>query len=503
MRSKKLLLNIGTSLMFQVIVMISGLIVPRLIIGSFGPEVHGLVVSITRFLAYIGFLELGVGTIMRASLYKPLAQRDTEAVSEILASTQFFFRRVAYVFVIYTLVLAAVFPLVGASALATLDVFTLVIVMSIGTFFHYYLGFSSRTLLYADQRNYVVFVLDSGANILQTAVIILAVLLGAGIHVVQFLPLLISVVISFVIYFYVKRRYQVDSRTRGAGFRLKNDWATGKWIHASRFVIEMTPVTVLTLLTNFVEVSVYIVHNLVIVSMRTLMGTVTQGFESALGNMIAKEEYELLNQNFNIYELMVHLMASVLLTGASFLIPSFIALYTQSISDIDYQRPLFAQLLIASVWLYCVRLPYRSVIVASGAFTELKNSMRIEVLLNVVVSVVCVYLFGIVGVAFGAITAVGFQLISFLRYLAKHILQRQASHIIKRCLVSLFVVILILTTLHQLPLFKVYTYVDWIKLAIVSVVISTSIAVLANLIFYTTEMQAIYTRIKTVVAKRT
>ena len=71
-RKKRLILNTCSSLIFQVITIVCGFILPRLILEAFGSAVNGLVNSITQFLAIISFLELGVGAVIQSSLYKPL-----------------------------------------------------------------------------------------------------------------------------------------------------------------------------------------------------------------------------------------------------------------------------------------------------------------------------------------------------------------------------------------------------------------------------------------------
>ena len=67
MRSKKAILNIITSLLLQVVVLICGFIVPKLIITKFGSNVNGLISSITQFLAYITLLEAGFGPVVNAA----------------------------------------------------------------------------------------------------------------------------------------------------------------------------------------------------------------------------------------------------------------------------------------------------------------------------------------------------------------------------------------------------------------------------------------------------
>ena len=69
---KKLLMNTSASLIFEISTIVTGFIIPRLILSSYGSEVNGLVNSITQFLGIISFLELGVGSVIQSSLYKPL-----------------------------------------------------------------------------------------------------------------------------------------------------------------------------------------------------------------------------------------------------------------------------------------------------------------------------------------------------------------------------------------------------------------------------------------------
>ena len=94
MRKKKLIWNTISSLVFQITTIICGFILPHLILHHFGSSINGLVNSITQFLAVITFLELGVGAVVQSSLYKPLADKDNEAISKIIVSANRFFRNI-------------------------------------------------------------------------------------------------------------------------------------------------------------------------------------------------------------------------------------------------------------------------------------------------------------------------------------------------------------------------------------------------------------------------
>ena len=83
---KKLKLNTISSLIFEIVAIISGFILPRLIIGEYGSSINGLVNSITQFIGIIAFLEFGVGKVVQSALYKPLADKDNTQISRVIVS---------------------------------------------------------------------------------------------------------------------------------------------------------------------------------------------------------------------------------------------------------------------------------------------------------------------------------------------------------------------------------------------------------------------------------
>ena len=110
MRSKKAIKNIISSLLQQLITILCGLILPRMIIGAYGSSVNGLISSMTQFLGYITLLEAGIGPVIKSVLYKPIANRDKKEIEKILKASQKFFSMLSYIFVIYLIVLCVLYP---------------------------------------------------------------------------------------------------------------------------------------------------------------------------------------------------------------------------------------------------------------------------------------------------------------------------------------------------------------------------------------------------------
>src|SRR5699024_6690024 len=109
-RTKKLKMNSSVSLLARIVTIISGLILPKLILSNYGAETHGLVNSISQFLGVITFLDLGVGSVVKSALYRPLATKDHDQFSRVLKAAKNYFKKIAYILIVYVVVLILLYP---------------------------------------------------------------------------------------------------------------------------------------------------------------------------------------------------------------------------------------------------------------------------------------------------------------------------------------------------------------------------------------------------------
>ena len=150
-RNSLLKVNSLSSLVYQLVVLVCGFILPRLIIGYYGSAVYGLVASITQFLGIIALLELGMGAVVPASLYKPLANKDDAAISKVVVSSERFYRKIALLMVIYVIGLTIFYPTI-VNQFSFWFTASLVVIIASSTFAQYYFGISYSLLLTADQK---------------------------------------------------------------------------------------------------------------------------------------------------------------------------------------------------------------------------------------------------------------------------------------------------------------------------------------------------------------
>ena len=180
MRSKYALRNMTSSLLLQGVTMVCGIILPRLLISTYGSVVNAACSSITQFLGYIVLFEAGVGGVVRAALYRPLAAKDMPAVSSILRATDQFFRRVACIFIVWAVGVAVVYPFFVRDNFDYLFTSSLVLIIAVSTFSQYFFGMSRQVLLQADQRRYITCIAQIFTVLLSTALSVVLIRLHCG-----------------------------------------------------------------------------------------------------------------------------------------------------------------------------------------------------------------------------------------------------------------------------------------------------------------------------------
>ena len=139
---KKLSYNILFSLLLQIVAVINSFITSKITINYFGSEINGLVSSINQFLNYISLLEGGVGAVIMAQLYKPIYENDKNKISDIISSSKKFFRQIICIYMIYTLILSLIYPLMIKSSINKESIVTLIWILSISLCAQYFFAIS-------------------------------------------------------------------------------------------------------------------------------------------------------------------------------------------------------------------------------------------------------------------------------------------------------------------------------------------------------------------------
>lgn len=500
MRSKKAIYNVFTSLILQFIVIISGFIIPKLIIKSYGSEVNGLISSITQFLAYITLLESGIGPVVSAALYKPLAKKDNKKIKNILRASEKFFRIISLIFIAYLVILSIVYPIIVQKEFNYLYTLSLIIILSISTFFEYYYGMVYKIFLQANQETYIISLIQIVTYILNIAVVIILIKLNCTIHIVKLLSGILFILRPLIQNVYVKKKYNINLNEADKEYKLEKQW-DGLAQHIAAVVHSNTDITVLTFLTKLSEVSVYSVYGMITRGVKSFVQAFSGGLDASFGDMIAKNENTILNKNFSIYEFFHYTICTIFYSCTLLLIVPFVRVYTSGITDVNYIRPAFGYLIVISEFIWAIRLPYSTITLAAGHFKETRKGAWIEAISNIIISIILVIKFGIVGVAIGTIVAMTIRTVEFIYHANKYILKRNILVSVKKILTIILETIIIILIVKLLPTFVIDGYFRWLLYAVIVFCISAFITIITNLCIYKNDTNGLITILKNNIGK--
>lgn len=489
MRETKLLYNTISSFVFQISTIICGFILPKLILNAFGSEVNGLVNSISQFLGIISFLELGVGSVVQSSLYKPLAEKRADDISKIMASANKFFRHLGQVLLIYVIVLIIVYPHFSRQKFGFVYTATLIVAISISLFAQYFFGIVNRLLLTADQRGYIQYNAQTLSVICNTVACFILIRLGCNIQIVKLTTSLIYLLQPFLIYLYVRNHYKIDRRIKYTKEPILQKW-NGIAQHIAAVVLDSTDTIVLTLFATLSDVSIYSVYHLVVKGVKQLFMSMTNGITSLIGELWANQELEELYRIFSWTEWVIHTGTTFIFGLTAILIVPFIRVYTFGIKDANYIQPLFAVLIVAANAGHCLRLPYNIIILAAGHYKQTQSNYIVAALFNIVVSILTVKVWGLVGVAIGTLVAMLYQTIWMAVYDSKNLIRWPLRNFVKQVVVDLLTILAGFFLTRAITM-QESTYIAWIVLAIKDAVIWGAIICILNTIFYQEKMKGL------------
>ena len=490
MRSKKAAYNFAAALIELAVVTIASFVVPRYIISAFGSEVNGLVGSIKQFLSYIALVESGIGAIGRASLYKPLADNDRDTISGNFRAIEGFYRKVAYLFLGYVAVLSVLYPLLVNKEFDKLYTAVLLCILAISTFIQYYYGITNQTLVQSDQRKYITSLLRSLTVALNMVFTIIFVRLHASIHVVKLGSALAYTVRPIILYFYCKKRYGVNRKAQPNKIILKQRW-DGLAQHIAFFIHKNTDIAVLTVLANMKEVSVYSVYMLAVSGCSKIINIISSSLEPAFGNMIAKGEKDVLEKRVSLCSILVYQSTVILFTAAAFVISPFITIYTRGVTDVNYMRPAFGIIMLLAEAVYCIRMPFQSAVYAAGHFRQTRNGAIAEAVLNIVISVVLVFKFGLIGVAIGTLVSMTVRTAQYIWYYHKKLLGTGSGFAgeIKKLIISAAEIAVFYGAFSLLPAYNPPGYIKWFAYSLGIGLMCLAIGAVFSLVFYRKEVR--------------
>ena len=493
-QKQKLHLTSGFALFLQIFSVVYGIILPRFFLEYYGSSVNGLVSSIAQFLGLISLAECGVGAVVQSALYKPLAQKDKRELSRIIVSAEHFFRNIAKLLLIYTIVLTFIYPNIISGNFDFIYSASLILIISISSFAQYYFGITYRLLLYSDQFGFVPIIIQIAAFSLNLVASVVLMKSGCSVHIVKLASSIVFLLQPLAVSFIAHRWYKIDRTIKYDKAAIPQKW-NGLAQHISSVVLQSSGVFVLTVFSTLENVSVYAIYYLVVGGVRSLTMSVINGMQAFLGNIYARGDLLIFKEKFESFEWRLHFVVSIVFAVTAVMIVPFIGVYTKGITDVNYILPAFGITLTSAWGVYCIRLPYNTVVLAVGHYKQTQSSAFIEAFLNITTAILLVLKWGLIGVAIGTLVAMIYRTCYLAWYISRHVINRSLRPFVKHLCVDVIAVAVFLggATFFFGPIceIKVSSYFEWMVKIVEVLTLGVVSVSLVNVMFYGKKIKAL------------
>lgn len=396
--NNRLLTNMLSYAILQVVNMLVGLFLPRLYLAVYGSEINGIISTINGFTTYFAYLEAGLGITLIHSLFKPLADGDAGSTNSILLYSKKQYQKISYIYFALVVALSLIFPLARiANDIGKVEFALLVFVIGAYGALDFYSMAKYRVLLTADRKEYVISYAMILAQLMRFVFVWALLRFELSVVLVKIVPILTLFIRTVILKIYVRKKYPELSFSASVPQEIsasKHRW-DALLLQISISTSVALPTIIISQFLGYTEANVFAVYSLVINAMISGVSAMSSGVSPMLGRRLAQGKS--IKELYNVYDHIVTLVLSIAFSVTAVMILPFVSLYTNVVSDANYLQPSYA--ILFAIWgaLYSYRIPVTAVMNAAGIYRQGRVHNIINLAIQVVAGILAALWFGVDG----------------------------------------------------------------------------------------------------------
>ncbi len=406
-RTSKSIKNSSVALVFYFINLVLQFFSRKIFLDYLGAEVLGLNTTATNLLQFLNLAELGVGSAIACTLYKPLAEKDTNAINEIVSLQGWLYRRIAWIVITGSVVLMAFFPWIFAKMpLPLWYAYASFGVLLVSALLSYFVNYK-QIVLSADQREYKIQYSYKASMLVKLLCQMLVIrFLDNGYVWWMVLEVVFAVVASGALNQVITRTYPYLETDMDSGKELAKKYpdiltkVKQLFFHKiGGFALTQTSPIIIYAYTTLTVVALYGNYMLIIMGIQTLMTAMFNSMNAGIGNLVAGGDHKRILSVFEELFSVRFLFACTMCFGVFMLTPSFVTLWIGCEYVMDSVTLL---LMTAILFIQLSRTTVDAYINAYGLFGDIWAPAT-EASINIGMSVLLGYFLGLHGVLLGVL----------------------------------------------------------------------------------------------------
>ncbi len=415
MRKKRSIYNVFSSIVLYFITILLAFITQTLIVKILGIDYSGINGLFNNILTILSIAELGIGSAIIYKLYEPIANNDSDKIKSWLLFYKKFYRFVAlFILFIGVIIIPFIPNIIGVTNIKE-DLKILYFISLLDVVFSYVMVYK-RSLLYADQKNYIIDIVHIGYIIFMNIAQIVLIYFTKNYLYFLIAKLVFRLLENIILTIFVNKAYpfvkekasDISSEERKDVFDRIIAISIQKLSFAVNKGIDNITITVILSITN---AGYYTNYNLIALTLCGVVFQIISSFTASIGNLLTEKDTE---KNYSIYKV-INLINTCLTTAC---ISGFICCADIFIKIWIGESFLLPMGVILSFGLYIYSDSIRRSITiykeAAGICKEDKYVYIIMIFINLILSIVLCKLIGISGVILG--TAISYLYLIFYSY---------------------------------------------------------------------------------------
>ena len=429
MRKKRSIFNIIGSLGSYFISTIFTFITQMVIIKILGVEYSGVNGLFTNILTMLSIAELGIGTTIIYKLYEPLANHDVENIKSWMQFYKLCYRVVAVLVLIVGVVLLPLVPRIVGQVSISEDIKILYFISLLDTVFSYTMTYK-RSLIYADQKNYIINIVHIGYTIFMNITQIVTLILFKNYIIFLLVKILYRLLENIILNIYANKKYpyineqyiklpkkevkDVFDRVK-AMFLQKISYVVNKGIDS----------VVITMNLGVIASGYYANYTLIVNALTAIIFQVVSSLTASVGNLLTEKNQKKSYQIYKKINMLYSFLTAIGICGFLSVINDFITIWIGS----EYILNVYITISFA-IYIYSdsIRRTMTLFKDSAGICKEDKNTYIVMALINLITSIILCKKIGISGVIIGtAISYIYLILYSYPKYVFKPLFNKESK----------------------------------------------------------------------------
>ncbi len=487
--------NVIGNFAYQIVNTVTNIILPPLIISKYGSVINGLISTIKQIINYLQLVGAGISESTVVELYKPLTNGDKKKVNSIYKASEKTFNQAGIIFSTVSLIVAFIYPLFVNENLGYSSIVKIVLALSLAGVSEFFVLGKCRTLLIADQKNYIVNIAQIAGAIFSTITTIILIKLDFSIELVQVMSSLMYILRILILVIYINKNYKYLSEKAEPDFKAVSKRKDATIHQLASLIIFGSQTLFISKFCGLAEASVYSCYNLIFSGISTILSTFSSAMLAGMGSVMATDSEEKVRKIYRIYEYLYYILVFICYAITFIMIAPFIKLYVGGVTDANYQRSELVILFTILGILNCIRTPGATIINAKGHYKETKNRALIEMVICLVGQILLVGKLKIVGVLVATICSSLYRAIDVVIYSNSKILKQSVKNTISNISVNV-IIFVILISIINISFVSVNNYLKWIICSTIVAIIVGIVVVIINILLHKKTLNETITYIK-------